>query len=199
MSWKIVSMEKPAGDLKGYEHNYVALVDDAGRIVEEYHGWYGDHFSMPFMGPDSDNFLIGREVEPHKILNSVPNVLLTSDHTVDIRLDDGTIAKNIAKVLKEGDENDMREKWRQGIFEVESVLMGGKFLYESASLFHTAINSNSVWWTFLMAIGADFPPADYLGGPSPGRQDLRASGSNNPKFGNKDEATIYRDQKAKNK
>ncbi len=185
MSWKIVSMEKPAGDMTSYEHNYVALIDDAGRVVEEFHGMYSDHPTAPFLGPDKDNFLLGREVEPHRLLASLPNVLLTSENTVDILQDNGTVAKNIAKLLAEGEEGDMREKWRDAVFQVESVLMGGKFLYESARLFGAAPNSNSVWWTFLMCIGADRPPESYLGGPSPGIQDLRRVESNNPSYRSK--------------
>lgn len=46
MTWMIVSMQKQLPYLSDSGHNYVALVDDRGSIVREFHGWFGKEFTF---------------------------------------------------------------------------------------------------------------------------------------------------------
>lgn len=44
MAWKIVAMQK---DLVGVAaHNYLALLNDEGQIIREFHGLFSNSFTM---------------------------------------------------------------------------------------------------------------------------------------------------------
>jgi hypothetical protein len=183
MSWHIVSMQKPIPRLNNWAHNYVALVDDEGNIVEQFHGNFTKDPIQVF-SVDPDNPLKAQ------FKDAVPNVddnQIREQNFVPIKLPNGQIAKGIAvDAVPPGDEQQMRTLWNKGTNTVSDALKGNKFLYKTATGFGfggEAINSNSVWYTFLKSIGVDDPSALNGNAVIPGYGvDLRTHKTNNPLY-----------------
>jgi hypothetical protein len=183
MSWHIVSMQKPIPRLNNWAHNYVALVDDNGNIVAQFHGnWSKD--PVQIFSVDPNNPLAVQSYDP---LDGVKNNPIETQNAVPVKLPDGKVANGIAvDAVPPGDEQKMRAMWNSGTQAVSDTLKGDKFLYKTATglgFGGEAINSNSVWFTFLKAIGVEHP--DALNGPGaiPGSDvDLRTHKTNNPLY-----------------
>ena len=193
MTWHIVTMQKQIPKTPNYGHNYVALVNDDGKIVEEYHGYYSDRFTIN--DPVPGNFLIPIRRESGAVMAQERNVPLGTANTIPI-LRDGTYVNGIAQDLVSGDEASVRSAWNAGVNATNAALAGGKFLYVATDvrpfIGKDGINSNSVWGTFLRSIGIADPGSHN--GPLiiPGVDvDLRTAPSNNPLFGQPDQDRLY--------
>ena len=181
MSWHIVSMQKLIPNMNNWGHNYVALVDDEGNIVQQFHGnWSKDPVQIFSVDPNNPLIVGFKDVLP-----DVGNNQIRMRNFVPIKLPNGKMANGIAvDAVPPGAEQQMRALWETGTKAVSDALTGNKFLYKTATGFGfggEAINSNSVWFTFLKAIGVKDP--DALNGPAviPGSDvDLRTHKTNNP-------------------
>ena len=200
MTWHIVTMQKQIPYVPNYGHNYVALVNDDGKIIEEYHGFHSvlSREGFTINHPVPGNFLIPIKGASGAVMGDERNVPLGTANTIPI-LRDGTYVNGIAQDIVSGDEASVRSVWNAGVNATDAALAGGKFLYVGTDvrpfIGKDGINSNSVWGTFLRSIGIADPGSHN--GPLiiPGVDvDLRTAPSNNPLFGQPDQDQLYNRQ-----
>src|ERR1017187_6307424 len=162
-SWEIYSIQKTlpvlgqVGGILG-AHNYVAIVDPNGNIVEEMHGVYTKDFTM--FGPTPGNYLQVQNWQPNQYMS---NQSITS-----------------AKIVYSGTQDQMQALYQTGYTAVKNALDNNHELYDGAELFGHADNSDSVWNTALSAMGAQ--DTSKFDGPlsTPGNSvDLRTEPTNN--------------------
>jgi len=139
-------------------HNYLALVDPGGGIDGEMHGVYTSDFVVN--GPVAGNYLQVRMYDADGYMWE-QSVLST-------------------KPVFFGREEDMRRVLHIGYREVAKSLDRTRMLYDGAEIIGHAINSNSVWYTALRAMGVEDPSQFDGWGSTPGNSvDLREEPSNN--------------------
>jgi hypothetical protein len=162
--WTIYSVQKTlpllgrVGAVFG-AHNYLALVNPRGVVDSEMQGVYtGPDFVMN--GPVPGNYL---NVRMYRRGGYIPNQSILS-----------------AKAVFVGDEDDLRSLLYAGYRSVAEALDSTRMLYDGAEIFGHAVNSNSVWYTALRAMGVEDPSQFDGWGSTPGnRIDLREEPSNN--------------------
>ena len=142
-------------------HNYLALIDPDGHIDSEMHGVYTDGFAVN--GPVAGNYLHVRMYREHGYME--PQSVLE------------------VKPVFFGREEDMRRLLHTGYREVAKSLDRTRMLYDGAEIVGHAVNSNSVWYTALRAMGVEDPSQFDGWGSTPGNSvDLRQEPSNNQWF-----------------
>jgi hypothetical protein len=110
-----------------------------------------------------------------------------------------------AKPILSGDERHLRALLHTGYKAVAEALDSTRMLYDGVEIFGHSVNSNSVWYTALRAMGVQ-NPAEFDGwGGTPGNGiDLRTEPSNNKWIGEPEDAwapnpaftSIYPDARA---
>jgi len=133
------------------------------------HGVYTGHFVLN--GPVAGNFL---QVQIHDKDNYMREQSVLS-----------------AKPVFLGREEDMRRVLHTGYREVAKSLDRTRMLYDGAEIVGHAVNSNSVWYTALRAMGVEDPSQLDGWGSAPGNSiDLREESSNNKWFATSEERWI---------
>ncbi|MDR3400974.1 MAG: hypothetical protein P4L99_00635, partial [Chthoniobacter sp.] len=166
-SWSIYSMQKTLpelGQVGGVlgAHNYLALVDPNGNIVEEMHGVYSDHFTVG--GGDSGNYLNVQMWKPNQYM---------ADQTV-----------TSSNAVMSGTQSSMQAAFDSAFNSTANALNATHDLYDGAELFGNSYNSNSVWCTAMHALGVSNPSAYSGPDATPGDEtDLSTAPSNNPYVG----------------
>lgn len=165
--WSIYSVQKTLpylgriGAIFG-AHNYLALVRPDGVVDSEMQGVYsGKNFVMN--GPVPGKYLNVRVYDPDEY---IPDQSILS-----------------AKPVFFGTEEDIRNLLHTGYRAVAEALDTTHMLYDGAEIFGHAVNSNSVWYTALLAMGVKDPSQFDGWGSTPGnRIDLRKEPTNNEWF-----------------
>ena len=160
-NWEIYSLQRQLPAISNETHHYLALVDPNGKVVQEMHGRFTDHFSL---WKGAGNYLRVDIVKPNKYLADKP--ILGTPQSV-----------------YSGSQAGVGAKWSDAYDTVAKALDRNHTLYSGDSIAGT-YNSNSVWGTALRSIGIAHPQ-DFKGPlESPGWEtDLRTAPTNNGDIG----------------
>jgi hypothetical protein len=172
MDWQIVLKQRSLPylswmpDALGVKHDYVALVDQNGKSVKEFHGGPSNGSTLAsYLWTEEGNMLSAGESDPKEGYPRDGNPVAFSD---------GSDAVPVAH----GTEEEMKARWAKGEAVVADEIARKKFLYQAAG--DDAMNGNMVATTFLKGAGIahpeDFHPASSIGFG----HDLRDEPSNNP-------------------
>ena len=161
--WTIYSVQKTLpiigklGAIFG-AHNYLALVDPDGNFNVEMHGVFSDVFVVN--GPSAADYLKVRMHRPHDYMEAQSIIS--------------------AKPVFFGEKEDLLHLMHIGFRAAAKSLDATRMLYNGATLFGHSVNSNSVWYTALKAMGVSDPSRFDGWGSAPGNKvDLRKEPTNN--------------------
>lgn len=145
-------------------HNYIALVDPNGNIISEMQGLPTDNkFTM--FGPEAGDYLRVYNFQPGQYMNNQAILAATP--------------------FAEGSLSSMQSLYNTGYNAVAAALNTNHELHDGYELSGNDPNSNSVWYTALLAMGVS-NPSQFLapGTAAPGSSiDLRTAPTNNPYIG----------------
>ena len=143
--WAIYSMSKTlptlhgTGSFLGYVHNYLVLVDPNGNPVEEMHGYPEKNFDLEHADRPGNYLRVGM-------------------YSPDTFFSPESIKQQSLVTI--GSQSDIIAVFNNAFNAVAAALNSKKDLYSGVSVFTSAsnvYNSNSVWYTAMLALGISNP------------------------------------------